>query len=388
MSAMPGRNPYRPGVGLAPVYLAGRSGELRRFRSMLRSAPEIPVNVRVTGLRGVGKTVLLGEYEMVAAEEGWVTEMLELEHRHDATTEVVEAVAGLCERLRRRLSRTVRIRRKVGKAVEQVSKLEIGFDDVRLSFDPTADDHDIELAELVYATVSAAVGHGRHGVILMFDEAQVLENPASLSVLVAAVAALQRNAVPVGLVLCGLPSLAARLLRARTYTERMFRGENVGSLDLDAARQALIRPLDGTGVTIADDLVDAVIGRIGGYPYFVQLWGAELWDAADQADIQHLSLDLLQVVEPDITRRLDTDFYEPRVRLLTPAEQDVLIVTGSCPYPPIVVADVIAASPKTTGNINVLMGRIAAAGVMYRARRGEYEYTAPGFHEFLRRRAR
>ena len=130
--------------------------------------------------------------------------MLELEHRHDATTEVVEAVAALCERLRRRLSRTVRIRRKVGKAVEQVSKLEIGFDDVRLSFDPTADDHDIELAELIYATVSAVVGHGRHGVILMFDEAQVLENPASLSVLVAAVSALQRNAVPVGLVLCGL----------------------------------------------------------------------------------------------------------------------------------------------------------------------------------------
>jgi hypothetical protein len=66
----------------------------------------------------------------------------------------------------------------------------------------------------------------------------------------------------------------------------------------------------------------------------------------------------------------------------------VLLVTGSCPYPPIIVSDVIAASPKSTGNINVLMGRIAAAGVMYRLRRGEYEYTAPGFHEFLTRRAR
>ncbi len=219
--------------------------------------------------------------------------MLELEHRHDTPGEVVDTVSGLCERLRRRLSRSVRIRRKVGKAVEQVSKLEIGFDEVRLSFDPGADDHDVELAELIYATVSSAVTHGRLGVILMFDEAQVLEDPASLSVLVAAVSALQRNAVPVALVMCGLPSLAARLLRARTYTERMFRGENVGSLDPEAARQALVRPLDGTGVTIADDLVDAVTDRIGGYPYFVQLWGAELWDAADQADVQHLSLELL-----------------------------------------------------------------------------------------------
>lgn len=384
---MPGRNPYRPGVGLTPVYLAGRSDELRRFRSMLRSAPEIPANVRVSGLRGVGKTVLLGEYEMIAAEEGWVCEMLELEHRHDTAEMVVETVSALCERLRRQISRSARIRRKVGKAVEQVAKLEIGFDDVRLSFDPSAGNDDIALAETIYATVATAVDHGKLGLILMFDEAQVLEDPGSLSVLVAAVSTLQRSAVPVCLVVCGLPSLAARLLRARTYTERMFRGENVGSLDGEAARQALIRPLDGTGVTIADDLVDAVMRRIGGYPYFVQLWGAELWDAADQADVQHLSRDLLAVVEPDITRRLDTDFYEPRVRLLTPAEQDVLIATGTCPYPPIVVADVIAASPKSTGNINVLMGRIAAAGVLYRIRRGEYDYTAPGFHTFLKRRA-
>jgi hypothetical protein len=102
--------------------------------------------------------------------------------------------------------------------------------------------------------------------------------------------------------------------------------------------------------------------------------------------VKHLSIELLDEVEPDIRRRLDTDFYEPRIRILTPSEQDVILAAGTCPYPPIRVADVIEASDKSTGNINVLLGRIAHAGVIYRVRRGEYEYTAPGFHSFLQRR--
>ncbi len=388
MSAMPGRNPYRPGVGLTPLYLAGRSGEIRRFRSMLRGAPDIPANVRLTGLRGVGKTVLLGEYEAIAGEEQWAADMLELEHRHDSPEVLVAAIGTICQRLRRRLSRAARVRRQVGKAVGQISKLEVGFDDVKLSFDPTAANTDIELAEILWETVVTAVDHGRNGVVLLLDEVQVLEDPASLSTLIASISTLQRNEVPIALVVSGLPNLAAQLLQARTYTERMFRGEILESLDREAACEALVRPLDGTTVSIDTELVDAVVERVDGYPYFIQLWGAELWDAADHADIQHLSHGLLPVVEPDIERRLDNDFYEPRVRILTPAEQDLLITTGSCPYPPIRVSDVVAASDKSVGNINVLLGRITHAGVIYRERRGEYDYTAPGFYNFLQRRGR
>lgn len=386
MSPMPGRNPYRPGVGLTPLYLAGRDDELRRFRSVLRGAPDIPANVRITGLRGVGKTVLLGEFQRIAAEERWDSDMMEVEHRHDETPGLTAALTALCTRAQARISRSVRLRRQMGRAVEQISKIEVEFNDVRLGFDPGAPDADIELAEVLWDTVVASVSRGRNGFALLLDEVQVLEDPAALSMLIAATSALQRTEVPIAVVLAGLPHLTANLLKARTYSERLFRGEILGPLDADAAGDALVRPLDDTGVEIDAGLVHRVVDEVSGYPYFVQLWGAELWDAADHADVQHLGRELFEVVAPEIRRRLDTDFYEPRVQILTPAEQDVLLATRDCPYPPLRVADIVERSDKSMGNVNVLLGRMVQAGVIYRLRRGEYDYTAPRFHEFLQRR--
>src|ERR1700730_11700117 len=71
------KNPYRPGVGVRPLYLAGRDAPLRRFAAMLRAAPEQPANMRVTGLRGVGKTVLLETYAERAQEHDWEPAFME-----------------------------------------------------------------------------------------------------------------------------------------------------------------------------------------------------------------------------------------------------------------------------------------------------------------------
>lgn len=99
------------------------------------------------------------------------------------------------------------------------------------------------------------------------------------------------------------------------------------------------------------------------------------------------SADLLEAARPGIYERLDRDFYEPRIATLTPAEQDLLLDSASCPYPPLVSADLNKISPKTSGNINVLLGRLVDAGALYRIRKGSYAYTAPKFRDFLQRRA-
>lgn len=190
-----------------------------------------------------------------------------------------------------------------------------------------------------------------------------------------------------GLVLCGLPTLRSNLLKARTYTERMFRGEEIGRLDPPTALEAFLRPLDDTGVGARRNLAEKVVSEVEGYPYFVQLWGAELWDAATSAGIDMFDTRLLGLVEEDIYRRLDTDFYEGRVESLTPAEQDLLMATSTCPYPPLRTTDIHSRSGKTVGNVNVLMGRLAEQGVVYRIQKGQYEYTAPKFDAYLRRRS-
>lgn len=92
-------------------------------------------------------------------------------------------------------------------------------------------------------------------------------------------------------------------------------------------------------------------------------------------------------VEPDIYRRLDLDFYDPRVESLTPAEQDLLLATAACPYPPLRSSDIHGRSGKSEGNVNVLMGRLTEQGVLFRVQMGKYDYTAPKFHDYLLRRA-
>lgn len=165
----------------------------------------------------------------------------------------------------------------------------------------------------------------------------------------------------------------------------MFRGEKISSLEKAEAKAAFIEPLHDTGVVAESELIEEVVKEVEGYPYFIQLWGAELWDAAVIAETSRLSKNLLKTIRQDIYRRLDLDFYEPRVETLTPAEQDILLATVNCAYPPLIVSDLKEASDKTPKNINVLLGRLNEAGVIYRLRKGQYEYTAPKFREYLER---
>jgi hypothetical protein len=100
--------------------------------------------------------------------------------------------------------------------------------------------------------------------------------------------------------------------KARTYTERMFLGEEIGSLGADDARGAFEQPLAQTPVTVERGLSEQVVEEVEGYPYFVQLWGAELWDAADAAEVDHFTHKLLGATREHIFRRLDPALAKAR----------------------------------------------------------------------------
>ena len=392
MSDALGKNPFRPGVGTRPLYLAGRDQSLRRFRAVLRAAPEQPANMRLTGLRGVGKTVLLGEFSQVARGLDWATAFLELQPGHNSDDAVSAALAAALKAAREEVSRVEKLKAAVGGAARKAGTLGIEWGEFRMTYEPGADASREDLSRALFEAVESVVSHGRDGLMLLLDEAQVIRDETRptgehpLSLLVAAASSLQKAELPIGMVLCGLPTLTGNLLRARSYTERMFRGEEIGSLGPEDAKDALIRPLAESPVRLDPGLVEMIVEEVEGYPYFLQLWGAELWDAADAAGVDRFSKVLLEVARPEIYRRLDLDFYDPRVATLTPAEQDVLLASADCAYPPLVVADLNAATNKTPGNVNVLLGRLVESGVLFRVRKGQYEYTAPKFRDFLLRR--
>jgi DNA-binding transcriptional ArsR family regulator len=383
-------------VGTRPLHLAGRDKPMGRFEAMLRAAPEQPANMRLTGLRGVGKTVLLGEFQAIAEGAGWASAMLELQPGHNAEEALVGELATVALCSRELLSRVERIKQAVGNAARQAGTLGVGWGEFVVTYDPVVGQPREDVTRALFEVVEMAVEKGRAGFVLLLDEAQVVRDESRpsgehpLSLLISAVAALQRREIPLGLVLCGLPTLTGNLLKARSYTERMFRGEEIGSLNREDAREAFARPLAeaGAGLEAEDVLVDRVIEEVEGYPYFIQLWGAELWDAAEIGGVDRLTTRLLETVRPDIYRRLDLDFYDPRVETLTPAEQDVLLGTALADYPPLVVSKLNDAIDKTPANVNVLLGRLVDNGVLYRLRKGEYDYTAPRFRDYLLRRTR
>jgi hypothetical protein len=385
-----GKNPYRPGVGVRPLYLAGREAPLRRFDAMLRAAPEQQANMRVTGLRGVGKTVLLEVFADHAQSVEWEPAFMELQPAHYTDAAIRTALGSLLERTRRRLSRLARLRSVAGKAL-RASSLSVSWEEVSLSVS-FGSEREENLAGELFVTVELALAKGRRGVILLLDEAQLVRDERDrhgehpLSLLIAPIVALQRQELPLGLVLCGLPTLAGNLQKARSYSERLFRGEEIDSLAPAQALQAFTRPLEQTARSADPALAETVAGEVEGYPYFLQLWGSELWDAADLAGVDRLTPKLLDATRPDIYDRLDRDFYDPRIATLTPAEQDLLLASARCPYPPLRSADLSHASEKTPGNVNVLLGRLVDAGALYRIRKGEYAYTAPKFRDYLRRR--
>jgi hypothetical protein len=384
------KNPYRPGVGVRPLYLAGREGSLRRFGAMLRAAPEQPASMRITGLRGVGKTVLLEEFADHASEAGWEPAFLELQPSHNTDEALRQTLALLLERTRERLSRRERLRKATGRALRAAS-LSVSWEEVLLSVS-FGSEREEDLARELFSAVELALAKGRAGVILLLDEAQLVRDERDrhgehpLSLLLAPVVALQRRELPLGLVVCGLPTLTGNLQKARSYSERLFRGEEIDSLDPEQALKAFTRPLEQTARTSERKLAQVVVEEVEGYPYFLQLWGSELWDAADLAGVGRVTTKLLQATRPDIYGRLDRDFYEPRIATLTPAEQDLLVASDACPYPPLRSSDLGRASQKTPGNVNVLLGRLVDAGALYRVRKGEYAYTAPKFRDYLLRR--
>jgi AAA ATPase-like protein len=392
MSVSLEKNPYRPGVGVRPLYLAGREAPIGRFGAMLRAAPEQQANMRITGLRGVGKTVLLDVFAERAREAGWEPAFLELQPSHNTDDRMHEALTALLSRTRMGLSRLERLRAATGRALRS-ARLQVTWDDVSLSISPGSQREE-DLARELFQTVEVALEKGRDGVVLLLDEAQLVRDERDrhgehpLSLLIAPIVALQRQQLPLGLVICGLPTLAANLQKARSYSERLFRGEVVDSLPQAEALEALTQPLEATSRGVDPEVAESVVEEVEGYPYFLQLWGSELWDAADLGATDRFTLALLKAAHADIYQRLDRDFYEPRMATLTPAEQDVLVASAACPYPPLRSADLNAASDKTPGNVNVLLGRLVEAGVLYRIRKGEYAYTAPRFRDYLLRSER
>lgn len=393
-------------MGTRPPYLAGRDEQLRRFRRILEDYPEKRNNLRVTGLRGVGKTVLLKEFERIARRDGWAVVRRDLSPRLCAEGDFALAISDYLREGVEELSVVAKIKHRVADAA-------------RAAIAQVA----VDLGDGVSVTLSAGTGRERksvledrlrlalgevgrlargRGLALMLDEAHtVFDMPRKaqypLGALLSAFVAAQdddEEPVPVMLVLCGLPPLIGNIHRARSNAERLFKAEHIGNLSitrggdrLSDAALALVQPARDSGeIEFRDDAAEAIARDVDGYPFFVQWFGEALWDAADVGARSMIDTGLYGTHGTLVQGALDDEFFEPRYRDARRADQGTLRVAASLGEERFEKSEIDAATRRTSGAIAQSLGRLIADNLIYRDDHGVYAYTAPLFGDFLRRR--
>ena len=383
------RNPYTPNAGAAPRYFAGRAAEVEDFRVLLRrlAAGYTEQSVVVTGLRGVGKTVLIGEFRRVADEEGWVA----LDAEVSKATEFGPQMATLARRALLRVSPKARWgeRAKAAAGVIKSFTLTVAPDGslgAGLDVEPEGGLADTgvlgEDLPDVFEAIGRAAQESRHGgVVFLLDEIQFL-NRLSLEALIGAVHRTVQRGLPVTFAGAGLPQLPGLAGEAKSYAERLFKFPSIGELPTAAARAAVIEPARLEGVAFEPGAADLIVAFTEGYPYFIQEYGRAVWNLAEGpaitvADVRAAG----DVVEAE----LDESFFRSRVQRSSPEELRYLRAMAHLGAAAQKAGDVAGVLGKTSEQVAPIRARLISKGLLYTPRHGYAKFTVPQFDRFMLR---
>ena len=380
-------NPYAPGAGLQPPELAGRDKLIETATiDMERALAGRPTKgMMLLGLRGVGKTVLLNRLLAIATQNGFQTIKIEApeggalpELLAPALRSILYALdlkAGAGHKLRRAVT-VLRSFAAVFKVT--VGELEFGIEPARGLADTGRLQQD--LPDL-FVAIAEAAAERKMAIGLFIDEVQYLRADELAAVVVACHEIAQRN-LPLLFIGAGLPQIAALAGNAKSYAERLFNYPQVDQLPPAAARDALEKPAQGEGVTFEPAAVAEILRVTEGFPYFIQEWGSQVWDAAPASPI---TLEAVLDATPGVIAHLDANFFRVRFDRLTSLQQKYLRAMAE-----------LGPGPHKTGAIATTLGVEAASvatvrqqlidkGMVWSQRHGETAFTVPMFDAFMRR---
>ena len=390
----PVRNPFAPGAGQRPPELAGRDREVDAFEIVLervaRGRPER--SLVLTGLRGVGKTVLLGELRSMAIRAGWGAGKIEARPDAELRRPLSAALHRAVRDLAVRHDDPERVDEVLGvlKAFAQRSapdgaklreRWQPGIDVAARSGRADSGDIEIDLVELFTEVAGLAADVGT-GVAILIDEMQDLR-PDDVSALCAACHELSQSRAPLVVVGAGLPHLPAVLSASKSYSERLFRYARIGQLDRKDADFALLAPAEREDATFDDDALDALFDASGGYPYFVQAYGKAAWDAAVRSPITAADV---KMAAPEAEAELAVGFFGSRYERATPAEREYLRGMAELTEgldEPVNTSSVADHLQRRASSLSPARDSLLKKGLVFSAQRGQIAFTVPHFGRYL-----
>jgi hypothetical protein len=383
----PIKNPFSPGAGSPPPELVGRDPILEQARILLgrvkQKKPE--KSMLLTGLRGVGKTVLLNEIKRMADNDGYRTISIEAHDDKALGPLIAPYLRSLLYDLNRIAGAGDKVKRGLAVLRSFVGALNVTIGDVSigLDIDPekgSADSGDLEIdLPNLFVAIGEAAQDRNSAVAIFIDEIQYFSKK-ELGALIMAMHKIQQQQLPLVLLGAGLPILPGMAGESKSYAERLFNFPNIGALSQADTAKALQEPAQKAGVTFEDAALDEAFLLTKGYPYFLQEWGYVAWNLATASPI---TLQVVRDAKKAVIPRLDENFFRVRFDRLTPSEKNFLRAIaelGPGAHRTGDIADILKVKVTSLGPVRA---KLINKGMIYSPAHGDMDFTVPLFDDFM-----
>ncbi len=379
-------NPYRPGAGLMPPYLAGREADIQAVEQMFEAlSMNIPTqSVIFSGLRGVGKTVLINRLQRSAEERGIFCKHIEVEERKDFISQIASCAQGFL----RKISTRENLKYLIQKPLDAIKALVISFDPENSTFSLSMQEQELyrstnltQSLTDVFTALGEAAYEAETPICFFIDEIQYMKKQ-ELGALIAAIHRSNQLGYPIMIVGAGLPKIYKMLSEEKSYSERLFMYKEIGSLSEEQAEKAITEPVRKLGAEYDEAAVKRIFGTTRGYPFFIQQLCQIVYENAEGSVITEE--DVLRA-EPEFYRVLDNGFFKVRYERCSDADKKFIFSMVRCGELPCTISNVAKNLHKRVSAISTMRAQLISKGIIYSEKHGELDFTVPEFDGFIRR---
>ena len=379
-------NPYRPGAGLMPGYIAGRDEDIQNVEQMFEALTlNIPTqSIIFSGLRGVGKTVLINKLQSIAEEKGIFCKHIEVEERNDFISQIAECSQSFL----RKVSTKEKFRHLVQKPLEAIKSLVVSFDPNDNTFSLSVQDRDLYLSNNltqsltdVFTSIGEAAQKAETPICFFIDEIQYMKEK-QLGSLIAALHRANQLGYPIMIVGAGLPKIYKMLSDEKSYSERLFVYKQIGSLTYEQSKKAIEEPVKKFKVSYTDDAIDTIVKITNGYPFFIQQLCQIVYKRTDSAVITGNDIDLCV---NEFFKLLDDGFFKSRYERCAESDKKFVFAMVKCGELPCTISNVAQNMNKNVGSISTTRAQLINKGIIYPVRYKELDFTVPEFSGYIQR---
>lgn len=379
-------NPYRPGAGLMPTFLAGRDEDIQNVEQMfIALTMNIPTqSIIFSGLRGVGKTVLLNKLQKIAEDKDIFCSHIEVEERND----FISQVASCSQAFLRKVSTKEKFKNLIQKPLDAIKALVVSFDPNDNTFSLSLQDKELytsanltqSLTE-VFVTIGETAYKSETPVCFFIDEIQYMKQK-ELGSLIAALHRTNQLGYPVMVIGAGLPKIYKMLSDEKSYSERLFLYKEIGSLNEEQSKNAIEIPVRKFGVTYSKSAVNKIISLTKGYPFFIQQMCQIVYKNTNEKEIKSG-----QVEEniKEFFETLDVGFFKVRYERCADSDKKFIFAMVRCGELPCTISNVAKNLHKNVNQISTTRAQLISKGIIFPIRYKELDFTVPEFSGYIQR---